>query len=193
VVGNVTGVTDAINCIRHPTALGCIKAVVKLGLTGAAVFTAGSSLGADAVVETSVEGGAAAVEGTGAAVSGGGAAVSGGGAAVSGSGAAVESSGVTSGEVSAWTPSTSTSLRAAQSVGESSSPGVVRRTLAAATICVRLFCGGADVATEGTSALDTLALSQANAAVHSEWDLVESDPLLEGGSSIRMITRPPDF
>jgi RHS repeat-associated protein len=66
VAGQVTGVTDAIDCIKNPTALGCLKAVVKLGLTATAVVTVGSTLAGSAAADTTelgLEGGMTSLEG----------------------------------------------------------------------------------------------------------------------------------
>src|SRR5260370_138330 len=45
VVGSATGITDAINCVRNPTLMGCLTAVGKLPLTASALADGGASLG----------------------------------------------------------------------------------------------------------------------------------------------------
>jgi hypothetical protein len=47
-VGNVTGVTDAINCIKNPSVGTCVKAAIKLTATAATIVTLGG--GAEAEV-----------------------------------------------------------------------------------------------------------------------------------------------
>jgi RHS repeat-associated protein len=55
-VGNVTGITDAINCIKNPTVKGCLTAAVKLGGTAFTIATgglgSGEAVSADALVES---------------------------------------------------------------------------------------------------------------------------------------------
>jgi RHS repeat-associated protein len=85
-LGKVTGVTDAIDCIKNPTWGGCTKAVVKLAVTGTVIVTVGSSLGVGASVDGTLGGADAAIQGGDAA-----AAAEGGG----------------------WVPSTSADLQAA--------------------------------------------------------------------------------
>ncbi|HEX9032585.1 MAG TPA: hypothetical protein VF834_12125, partial [Streptosporangiaceae bacterium] len=51
VVGAATGITDAINCIRNPTLMGCLTAVGKLALTASAFADGGASLGLEAELE----------------------------------------------------------------------------------------------------------------------------------------------
>jgi RHS repeat-associated protein len=85
-LGKVTGVTDAIDCIKNPTWAGCTKAVVKLAVTGTVIMTAGSSLGVGASVDGTLGSADAAIQGGDAAV-------------------AAEGSG--------WLPSTSADLQAA--------------------------------------------------------------------------------
>jgi Xanthomonas XOO_2897-like deaminase/Pretoxin HINT domain len=51
VVGSATGITDAINCIRNPTLVGCLTAVGKLALTASAFADGGASLGVEAELE----------------------------------------------------------------------------------------------------------------------------------------------
>src|SRR6202022_3781746 len=67
-LGKVTGVTDAIDCIKNPTWAGCTKAVVKLAVTGTVIMTAGSSLGVGASVDGTLGGADAAIQGGDAAV-----------------------------------------------------------------------------------------------------------------------------
>ncbi len=51
VVGSATGITDAINCVRNPTLVGCLTAVGKLALTASAFADGGASLGLEAELE----------------------------------------------------------------------------------------------------------------------------------------------
>ncbi len=51
VVGSATGITDAINCVRNPTLVGCLTAVGKLALTASAFVDGGASLGLEAELE----------------------------------------------------------------------------------------------------------------------------------------------
>jgi hypothetical protein len=60
VVGSATGITDAINCVRNPTLVGCLTAVGKLALIASAFADGGASLGLEAELEG---GGLLAVEG----------------------------------------------------------------------------------------------------------------------------------
>ena len=53
-VGNVTGITDAINCIKNPTLATCAKAALKLTATAITIAT----LGAGAESEVAADGAA---------------------------------------------------------------------------------------------------------------------------------------
>jgi hypothetical protein len=55
VAGNVTGVTDAINCIKNPSLGTCVKAAIKLTATAATVATLGGSATVEAAAEGTAE------------------------------------------------------------------------------------------------------------------------------------------
>jgi RHS repeat-associated protein len=53
--GQITGITDAINCIKNPTLLGCGKALLKGGAFILAVASAGSGAGADVALDATLD------------------------------------------------------------------------------------------------------------------------------------------
>ena len=171
VAGKVTGVTDAIDCIKNPTWSGCAQAVVKLGVTGAVIVTAGSSLVASAGVDeigTTTE----------LALNGGD-----GAAAVSTDGEAA------TGESTGWTPSGRPSVNGPSAT--ESGPGALRRTMAAVTVCVKLLCGGAEISPEVGSGAEFLVRSEASAAINSEPDIIEEEANLGERPTVWGIPLPP--
>jgi len=54
-VGQFTGVTDLIHCASHPQWGTCVKGIGQVGLTGLAVFTGGSSLALDGVIDAGAD------------------------------------------------------------------------------------------------------------------------------------------
>ncbi len=59
VVAKVTGIQDAIDCIKHPTVSGCAQAAIRLTATAFTIASLGTGAEADAGVNAALDGGGA--------------------------------------------------------------------------------------------------------------------------------------